>query len=190
MLFAGFTATYLVRGPVDRMILFYAPLISVFAAMTIHKLFTLNKVSLRRTQIIKVTTVLIVGLVLTAGFFNGSHIPALYFKSSQVNSCYWYDNQVPPMDEYKVAGEWTGTYIPSNSRIGTGWYTRTVPFFFGKRSLGNIISPVHSLTARVDYVMFEPSFPRWYRDPVKLEYDRNLILIYDNGELKIYKVLR
>jgi len=191
ILFAGVMATYLIRGPVNRMILFYSPLISVFAAMTIHKLFTLNKVSLRRTQIIKVATVLIVGLVLTASFFNGFPIPAFYFKSSQVNSYYWYDNQVPPMDEYKVAGEWTGTYIPSNSRIGTGWFTRTVPFFFGRRSLSNLIFPMRSLTARVDYVMFDPSFPRWYREePIKLEHDRNLILIYDNGEMKIYKVLQ
>lgn len=190
ILFAGFIATYLIRGPVGRMVFFYSPLISVFAAMTVHKLFTLNKISLRRTQIIKVTTVLIVGLVLTAGFFNGFPIPAFYFQSSQASSHYWYDNQVPPMDEYKVAGEWTGTYIPSNSKIGTGWYTRTVPFFFGKRSLSNLIFPMRSLTARVDYVMFDPCFPRWYRDPVKLEYNRNLNLIYDNGEIKIYKVLR
>jgi len=190
VLFAGFTATYILWGPVDRMILFYAPLISVFAAMTVHKLFTLNKGPLRRTQTIKVTTVLMVGLLLTAGFFNGFHVPAFYFQSSQVNSYYWYNNQIPAMDEYKVAGEWTGRYIPSSSRIGTGWYTRTVPFFFGRRSWGNIISPVRSLTAQVDYVMFDPSFPRWYRNPVKLEYDRNLNLIYDNGEIKIYKVLR
>ncbi|MCK4793859.1 MAG: hypothetical protein KAV87_59580 [Desulfobacteraceae bacterium] len=190
ILFAGFIATYLIRGPVDRMVLFYAPLVSVFAAMTVHKLFTLNKVPLRRTQMIKVTTVLMVGLLLTAGFFNGFHVPAFYFKSSQVNSYYWYDNQVPSMDEYKVAGEWTGTYIPSDSKIGTGWYTRTVPFFFGKRKWGTIIYPVRSLSARLDYVMFDPSFPRWYKEPIKLEYDRNMNLIYDNGEIKIYKVLR
>ncbi len=94
------------------------------------------------------------------------------------------------MGAIKKAGEWTGTYIPSNSRIGTGWFTRTVPFFFGKRKWDTQIYPVRFLTARVDYVMFDPSFPRWYREPVKLEYDRNLILIYDNGEIKIYKVLR
>lgn len=184
ILFAGFVATYLIRGPVDRMITFYVPLISVFAAMTVHKLFTLNKVPLRRTQMIKVTTVLMVGLLLVAGFFNGFPVRALYFKSSQISN-----HHLPKMDEFKVAGEWTGIYIPSNSKIGTGGHIRTVPFFFGKRSYNKVIFPVRSITAPIDYIMFDPNFPRRHEEPKQLEYeyDRNLSVIYDNGEVKIYK---
>jgi hypothetical protein len=190
ILIAGFVANYILWGPVDRMIVFYAPLVSIFAAMTVHKLFTLNRFSLRQTQVIKAATLLIVGLLLVAGFANGSHIPALYFKSSQVNSYYWYSNQLPKMDEYKVAGEWTGRYIPSNLRIGTGSYIRKVPFFFGKRSLDNVIFPVYSPTKSVDYIMSESSIPATDEEPKELEYDRELSKIYDNGELKIYELPR
>lgn len=186
ILFAGFLAEYIIWGPVDRMIVFYAPLASIFAAMTVHTLFTLNKFSFRRTQAIKAATVFIVGLLLVAGFLNGSHVPAFYFKSSQVNNCYWYSNRLPKMDECKVASEWTGMYIPGNLRIGTGWYIRTLPFFFGKRSLINVISPVYSPRASVDYFMYESNIQYRHKES-KPEYDRNLSMIYNNGEVQIYK---
>lgn len=192
VLFAGFAGTFIVWGPVDRIIAFYAPLVSVFAAMTVHKLFTLNQSSNWRNQTIKITTVLIVGLLLAAGFFRGINIPAFYFQSSQVNSYYWYSNRLPKMEEYKGAGEWTGMYIPQNLRVGAGWYIRTFPFFFGKRSLPNVSYAEENPTARVDYIMFDPNFPRGYESAQRLEpeFDRDLSVIYDNGEVKVYKVPR
>ena len=192
ILFAGFVGEYIIWGPVDRMVVFYAPLASIFAAMTVHALFTLNQFSFRRNQMIKAATIFIAGLLLTAGFFNGSHVPAFYFKNSPVNDYYWYSNRLPKMDEYKVAGEWTGVYIPGNLKIGAGWYTRTIPMFFGKRSLLNVISPLRSPRASVDYIMFDPNFPRGYEETKRLEYehDRDLSMIYNNGEVQVYKLLR
>ncbi|MFC2021452.1 hypothetical protein ACFLU1_06725 [Chloroflexota bacterium] len=178
VLFAGFTATFILWGPVDRMILFYAPLVSIFAATTVHKLLTLSRVSLRRTQMIKVTTVLMVGILLVAGFFNGFSARQLYFKSSQVQNYV-----LPNIVEYKVAGEWTGIHISSDSRIGAGYYSRTFPFFFGKRSFNKVIFPVYSPTASVDYFISEPSVTSGEMP----EYDRELSVIYDNGEVEIYK---
>jgi len=192
ILLAGFVGEYIIWGPVDRMIVFYAPLASIFAAMTVHALFTLNRFPFRRTQAIKTAIVFIAGLLLTAGFFNGSHVSAVYFKNSQMNSYYVYSNRLPRMDESKVAGEWTGIYIPDDLRIGTGWYTRVFPFFFGKRSDIKVNFYTRYPAAPVDYIVFEPSFsPR----PEKLkrleyEYDRDLSVIYNNGEVKIYKLLR
>jgi len=192
ILFAGFVGEYIVWAPVDRMISFYAPLASIFAAMTVHKLFTLNKVSLQRTQVIKVATVFIVGLLLVAGFFNGIRTPALYFKGSQANSYYMYSNRLPKMDECKVAGEWTGIYIPDDLRIGTGWYTRVFPLFYGKRSDSKVNFYTRYPAAPVDYIMFEPNFSNRPEELEKLEYeyDRDLSVIYNNGEVKIYKLLR
>ena len=186
ILTAGFTATFIFWGPVDRMILFYSPLVSVFAAMTVCRLFTLRRVSFQRTQVIKFTTVLVVGLLLVAGFFNGISIPALYFKSSQPNRYYEtnsYSNQLPKMYEWKVAGEWIGIYIPDVEKVAVTWSLRAQPFFFGKRNLNTIISPVPIPTASAHYIMLHPNIP----SGEKLEYDRDLILIYDNGEVKIYK---
>ena len=190
ILLAGFVGEYIIWGPVDRMIVFYAPLASIFAAMTVHKLFTLNKFSFRRTQVIKVATVFIIGLLLVAGFFNGTRIPAFYFKSSQINSYYVYYNRLPKMDESKVAGEWTGIYIPDDLRIGTGWYTRVFPFFYGKRSDIKVNFYTRYPAAPVDYIMFEPNFTLRPEELEKLEYeyDRDLSVIYNNGEVKIYKL--
>jgi hypothetical protein len=179
ILIAGFVANYVLWGPVDRMIVFYAPLVSIFAAMTVHKLFTLNRFSYRRTQTIKAATLLIVGLLLAAGFFNGFHIPALYFESSQTNN-----GQLPKMDEYKTAGEWTGIYIPDSYKVGTPWDMRVFPFFFGKRSFNKVISPISS-PASADYIMFEPSLASADKEPQNLKDVRSLSVIYDNGEVNI-----
>ncbi len=188
ILFAGFVGTFIVWGPVDRIIAFYVPLVSVFAAMTVHRLLTLNRFSLRRAQVIKVTTILIVSLLLMAGFFNGINIPAFYFQSSQPSSSYRYSNQVPKMEVYKLAGEWTGMYIPGIFYVGSDPEIVAFLLFVDKRSLSHIISPPRYPTTWVDYVMFASSVPRRTAEPKKTEYDRDLNMIYDNGEIKIYKV--
>jgi len=187
ILLAGFVGTYIIWGPIDRMIVFYAPLVSIFAAMTVHRLFTLNRFSFRRTQVIRAATVLMVTLLLTAGFFNSSRVPAIYFKNSQVNNYYWYNNTLPRMNECKAAGEWTGLYIPGNSKIGTGWYTQAVPFFFGKRRHVNVIPSLYHPRRSVDYFMYEQSIKYSYEESKQLKYENELNMVYNNGEVKIYK---
>jgi len=172
--------------PIDRFIAFYAPLISIFAAMTVHKLLSHTKSSVKRPLLIKGATILGAGVLLAAGFFN-AQIPAFYFKSSSINTFYWYSNRLPVMEQYKPAGEWIGEYTPDNSRYGVEFHTRVIPFFYGQKP-GSSLNSTWTLSS-VDYALINPTVPYWQGESrlySKSDVRKDLSGIYANGELVLY----
>ncbi len=188
ILFSGFITTYIIGGPTDRLILFYVPIVSIFAAMTIHELFMLNKVSLQRVQAIKAATVFIVGLLLAAGFFNGLPMPAFYFKSSQPNIFYWSSNMLCSVDKYGSTGQWIKNYAPNNSKFITEWDTWVIPLFYGERPIENI-RLIRSIEDRFEgyIIVINPSIPYYYEGRYfdKEHFLNSINILYTNGVLVI-----
>lgn len=182
----GILGQWMAGIPVDRFIAFYAPLISIFAAMTVQRVIAQTKFSVRRTLLIKGATILGVAVLLTAGFFN-AQIPAFYFKSSGINARYWYSNRLPVMEQYKAAGEWIKEYTPDDSSYGTELHTHIIPFFYGRKPSSRLNST--STLSSLDYALINPTVPYWYKDYKvyqKSDLEEDLNSIYSNGELVLY----
>ena len=186
IVFAGVIGNHVIASPLDRLIGFYVPFAAVFGSLT---LFRFRDAWFRGIQKNRKTivAVLIASILITCGFF-GSQTPAYFFQDSEINTYYWYSNRLPKMDEYKIAGEWTGKYIPQDSTIGVEFDTRTIPFFYGKHEYCNVkLSPTKYSD---DYIMANPRIPYDYKGCKKMYFDQDLNVIYYNGELKIYTTLK
>jgi hypothetical protein len=143
IVFAGIIGNYVIASPLDRLIGFYEPFAAVFGSLTLFRF---------RDE-----------------WFGG--IPAYFFQDSEINDCYWYSNKLPQMDEHKIAGEWTGEYIPQDSMIGVDFDTRIIPFFYGKHRYYN----VRPVGPQDDHIMTR-----------KMMNNSDLNAIYHAGELKVY----
>ena len=67
---------------------------------------------------------------------------------------------------------------------------KSVSFFYGRRSDININFNARYSQGSVNYLFFEPSFtfnPEEL-EGIESEYDSDLSVIYNNGEVKIYEV--
>jgi len=176
------------RFPVDRVIGFSAPFASIFASMILYRFSNggrINKGLLSRSRKLLLIT-LVTSVLFTASFFN-SQIPAFFFKDSKIDTSYWYSNTLPSMEEYKVAGEWLGKHTSSKARYGVEFDTRTIPFFYGKRSTSTITYEPTSYSD--DYILVNPSKLYNYKGCIKSRFEQDLDAVYFNGELKIYSRL-
>ncbi len=133
-IFAGAVGNYLVASPLDRIVSYSTPLAAIFGALTVFKVRDLWFT--HRSKIGKgVVIAVFAALLMVAGVFN-SQTPAYFFQDSEVNTYYWYSNVLPEMEMYKPAGEWSGTYVPTDEYIEVEFDTRVIPFYYGKRSAG------------------------------------------------------
>jgi len=171
--------------PVDRVIAFSAPFACIFTSIILYRFINkekINKILASRSSKTLLTT-LIASVLFTTSFFN-SQIPAFFFKDSKIDTSYWYSNKLPSMEEYKVAGEWLEKHTPSKTRYGVEFDTRTMLFFFGRRSMDTIT--YNPTTYSNDYIFVNPNTPYDYKGYIKPRFDQNLNVLYFNGELKIY----
>ncbi len=176
---------YINRFPVDRVIGFSAPFASIFASMILYRFSNkkkINKILVSKSSKTLLTT-LIASVLFTTSFFN-SQIPAFFFKGSGIDTSYWYSNKLPSMEKYKVAGEWLGKHTSSKARYAVEFDTRTIPFFYGKRSTSTITYEPTSYSD--DYILVNPSKLYNYKGSIKPRFDQDLNLVYFNGELKLY----
>lgn len=176
---AGIIGNYVVTSPLDRIIAFCVPFAAVFASLTLFRFKNEWFKNIHENKKI-IFIVLIASALMTAGVLN-SQTPAYFFKDSGVNTYYWYSNRLPSMDEYKVAGEWIGSYSINDSKYGTEFDTRIIPYFYGKKSDNSIM---YEPTAKsFNYMLTNPSIPYKYN---KTAYISNLNLIYNNKELEVH----
>jgi hypothetical protein len=147
--------------PIDRFIAFYAPLISVFAALTVYKLITVAKPRFGRAWAIKWGTVLVTGMLLAAGFLN-AQIPGFYFKSIGTDTFYWYSNDLSSVNRYECTGQWLRDYTPANSKYLVESDTFAVPFFFARRPIENIQGMTGVEDEFEGYVVVNPGIPYNY----------------------------
>lgn len=178
---AGVAGNYVITSPLDRIIGFYVPFAAIFASFTLHRFKDEWFRGIHKNRKI-IVAVLIASIIMTAGFFN-SQTPAYFFKDSGVDTFYWYSNRLPSMDEYKVAGKWIGSYSMKDSKYGTEFDTRIIPFFYGKQSENSII---YEPTAKLfNYMLINSAIPYKYNENKK-SFVSDLNVIYDNNELEIY----
>ena len=170
-LFAGVIGTFVIFSPTDRLIGFYIPLISIFAALTLYK----SNFSSHLKNCSKYLVILLAAIIITGGFF-GSQVPAFFFKDSGKNDFYYYSNIIPSMEKYKIAGEWSGQHFNDKYGISIDFDTRTIPFFYGKIPLNKI-----SISESLVYAMINP-----FISPRKAKLDDQQNLIYNDGEVNIY----
>ena len=188
-LLAGVVSHFIIGGPSGRVILFYTPLVSVFAAMTIGQLYVCQKISIRRTQVTKVIIILISAVLLAAGFFNAHWMPALYFKSSEPNVHFYFSNVLSSVNKYGYTGEWIKRHTPQDSRYIVKWDTWILPFFFAERPMGNIqrvesVQQAHKLDG---FVLVNPDIPDYF-DGKHFDKERFLDFIdilYTNGVIRV-----
>jgi hypothetical protein len=185
IIIAGIIGNYVVASPLDRIIAFYIPFAAVFASLTLFRFKSEWYGGSGKSGKI-IVALLIASIIMTAGFFN-SQTPAYFFKESGVNTYYWYSNRLPEMDEYKAAGEWFGTYASKNSKVGTEFDTRIIPFFYGKS--GYNYGRREDIKYSGDYIMINPEIPYVnYNITQKMHFYENLNTLYANGEINLYNL--
>lgn len=187
---AGIVGNYILASPLNRIIGFYVPFAAFFAALTVYR-FMYNwfvHIDLRKKSIF---CSLVVSLLLTSSFFN-AYQPSFYFQDSKIDTYYWYSNRLPKMDEYVVAGDWFGSHISNNVKVGTEFDTRVIPFYYGKHNADYIrvlynkyVDPYSN-----KYVMVNPNIPYSYTDNRKKSFDKTMNVIYFNDEIKVYLILK
>lgn len=179
--FAGILGNYVVNSPLDRIILFYIPIASIFAALTVNRVYCMHF----SNNNIKLSVVLFIALILSAGILN-SQSPSYFYKDSQIDTYYWYSNKLPLMDSYVASGIWLGNKTTSDAKYGVEFDTRIIPFFYAKKSLNSIYPLKEYSHIKANYILYNPKIP--YKQN-ELLLDKNLLnsnsKIYDNAEIEI-----
>ena len=181
VLFAGVVGSTITLFPLDRIIGFYVPLASIFAALTLFRF-------MRYRMANKLVCIFLITILIVSGIFN-SQIPAIFFKSSDINTFYWYSNKLPIMAEYKSAGEWIGKDTLKESIYATEFDSRISPFFYGNVSNENIyylpdLTVQKIKNSRIDFIIFNSGLP--YKTNPNT-YFGNIDAIYHSGDVNIYK---
>ena len=188
-LFSGFIGNYLTGGPIGRFVLFYTPIVSIFAAMTIEKLF-IDGLPIRGTQLAKVIMVPIIGALLAAVFFN-AQTPAYYFKSGEVNTYYLYSDDLSSIDKYQHTGQWIKDYTPNDFKYITESDTIVIPFFYGERSIDTVEHYLYYAYVggrmRDRYIIVNPTIPYSFDGKYfdKGCFLNSIDILYTNGVLVI-----
>lgn len=187
---AGMLGGWMAGIPIDRFIAFYAPLISIFAAMTVHNLLTHTKFSIKRTLLIKGVTILGAGILLTAGFLNGQPLP-YYFKSDEIVTYSWAHELIPSANKYQPTGEWIGKFTSPDSKYTVSEYIGwMVPFFYGERPMCNVKRLSSAEDVPEGYLIINPNMP-YYRSQGDTRFDKvnnwlsSADRIYNNGVLEV-----
>ncbi|KKG06890.1 hypothetical protein [Methanosarcina mazei] len=181
ILFAGILGNYVVNSPLDRIILFYIPVTSIFAASTIVSLDS----AFSKKNVFRISFIFFIGLVLTAGVLN-SQTPCYFFENSDVNADYWYSNQMPNMELYAATGFWIGNYTDIDSKYGTEFDTYIVSYFYASRPLENISFVNNYQNIISHYFIYNPKIP-YEQDGLIMNKELlfNHHKIYNNNELEI-----
>ncbi len=180
VLIGGVIGTFIIFSPIDRIMGFYMPFAAIFGALTVFRLKDEWLGAINKNLVLNVV-ILLASVPMVTGFFN-SQTPAYFFQDSAVNTHYWYSNRLPKMDQYKIAGEWTGAFISKESTIGTEFDTRTIPFYYGMHSCSNIRQPYD----KNDYYFVNQKIPYNTTQYEKRDFNRKFNTIYDNGELNYF----
>jgi len=129
---AGVLGMLMLFMPLDRMLALLMPVISVICAISLYRFYNnTNKKSADR--IIKI----IISITIIGGIL-GSQVPTFFFLTSEPNSYYWYNNDLPHAVETELSGAWSISYIDNNSKYGVTSTTRSIPLLYGKISDQNI----------------------------------------------------
>lgn len=194
---AGLVGTFIVKSPTDRLIGFYMPFVSIFAAISVNMLYESDysfKLSLHnhpfhfntnKNQILKIALILSVSsIILTTGVLN-SQSPSYFFKDTSPNNFYWYSNMIPEMSQYKSTGEWIESYVIKGFTFNTEFDSRVTPFYFGKVNYDNIYYYDTKIGANSlgdgNFTIINP----WITKREKTSYV-NQNKIYSSGEVEIY----
>ena len=171
VLIGGVIGTFIIFSPIDRIMGFYMPFAAIFGALTVFRLKDEWLGAINKNLVLNVV-ILLASVPMVTGFFN-SQTPAYFFQDSAVNTHYWYSNRLPKMDQYKIAGEWTGAFISKESTIGTEFDTRTIPFYYGQRSYIKVKPAAYDN----DYIFVNTIIPYDARSMIRLISKINKIFI-------------
>ena len=189
---AGVVGQFVISGPIDRFIGFYIVVASIFASLTLY--YWYEKPSKSRkffpnslTQNKKILIVtLLTTIIIISGVLN-SQTPSYFFKDSGTSDFYYYSNIIPAMDEYSAAGNWMNETISTNtkdnSKFGTEFDTRIIPFYFASVPYNNIqwayqTPQSYKELLNDNYILINPKIPYQYSNKSNYEV---LDKVYDNG---------
>ena len=191
ILSAGVVGQFVISGPINCFIGFYAVIASIFAALTLYywyikpsKSIKIFPNSLTQNKKILIVT-FITTIIILSGVLN-SETPSYFFKDSGNSEFYWYSNELPAMDEYAAAGNWMNDSFTNNTKqnssFGTEFDTRVIPFYFAEVPYKNIQLGQSPQTFKSllddNYILINPNIPYKYSNKSNYEvFDR----IYDNG---------
>jgi len=149
VLISGVIGTFIAFIPVDRLIGFYVPFASLFAALTLYRF---HDVWLPSWGIkIKMILILLISLIiLIAGPLN-FFSPALIFHDSPHDPYYWHSNDYSGFNTYGVPGHWIEQYISQGATFSSYNDTFMIPFFYGQ------IPATHSLFTKKSIAGFDYS---------------------------------
>lgn len=125
----GLLSIFLFFIPLDRMLAMTMPVIAILCGISLFEYLKKhgNKIKIKRIVIIIISLSIVGGIL-------GAHIPAFYFQSSEPNSYYWYNNDLPNAIETPSAGIWIMSHSDTNKSFGVTSVTRSIPFIYGKIS--------------------------------------------------------
>jgi hypothetical protein len=131
----GIVGTFISFIPVDRLLGFYIPFASVFAALTLYRIYTVwfQKCDIR----IRKFFVLIVSLlILLAGPLN-FFAPGLILHDSPRDSYYWHSNDFSAFASFGVPGCWIKVHVSNESSFSSYPGTYMIAYFYGGIPLAN-----------------------------------------------------
>jgi hypothetical protein len=130
----GTLGLFILFLPLDRLLAFSMAIIGVICSMALFDM-SISKTRVKRAlfQI----SVISIALAMVAGIF-ASQTPAYFFRSSEPNAYYFYNNDLPNAVETESSGLWSIEKIPDNSTYGVSSASWAIPFFYGKNPIGNI----------------------------------------------------
>lgn len=187
LIFGGVGGFYLIQGfPLDRVIGFATPFACIFTSVILCNFY--RDVSILPTasrKLLSTSMILIASGIISLSFFN-SQIPSFFFKDSGMDITYWYSNQLPSMVEYKIAGEWLGKYT-SKKEYNVDFSTLVIPLFYGKKPASYL--RYNTQENWIGYTVIGLTPPYMNNTELKEKnFDEQLDRVYDNHEVRVYKV--
>ena len=164
--------------PLDRVLIYAYPFIAFFAALTVIKFYDKNK-----SKNFLITLLLILTCIpLIAGVVNASQ-PAFLFKDSQIDSFYWFSNNLSSVNNYDHVGVWIKNYTNDSRPIATEFDTRVLVTYFVE-STKNSYYPYGTPDNFKGYFVFNPGIIYQYNNNFnKTEYVNTNNVFYDDGTI-------
>ena len=187
LLIAGVLADFVVGGPTERLVVFYLPIASVFAATGAVSLVRRGTRNAPRTT--KVLVAFALGAICMAGFLN-TPFPSLHFHTIGHEPYYSSSNDLSSAAYFQPTGNWIRDHCGNCSMYLTEFDTVMIPFYYG----GVPIYYVHAVSADSNTVgpfltsgmlVTNPSIPYHYRGVLfnKIGFLADSDVLYDNGVL-------
>ncbi len=131
----GFLSLFFFFMPLDRVFAIVMPLIGTICAIS---LFKLKGIKINKKILINIA-IIIISIAIVGGIL-GSQSPSYFLKSSELNSYYWYSNDLPDAIDSEISGHWSKKYIESDNRFGVTFASWSIPFYYGRNSVENVSS--------------------------------------------------